>query len=113
MTKDDLKSWYLFYNKKFFNNELPVDCEVYWKKPLSRHDAASLNKYTDTGRPVIYIRPLFYEAEMYFCLLLLHEMIHLLLKIRGCPKRIYSGHGKEFKAEQKRLEEIGAVRPLW
>lgn len=113
MTKDNLKSWYRFYNKKFFGGELPDDCDVFWKKPLHRTDAASLNHYTATGRPVIYIRPLFYDAEMYFCLLLLHEMIHLLLKVRGRPKRVYAGHGKEFIAEQKRLTELGAIHPLW
>lgn len=101
MTNKDLKNWYLWYNKKFFNSELPIDCVVKWHKLDKKTDGAQLLHYVDNGKPLIYINPIFrkFGADTYALLLLLHEQIHLLLKVRGFPKRVYCGHGPEFRKQ--------------
>jgi hypothetical protein len=113
VTNKQLKTWYLHYNKEVFNNELPADTLVVYREPVRGGLAAELRHEIDTGRHHIYVKPLFKKADCYACQLVLHESIHLLLKVRGYPKRIYSGHGKLFKAEQKRIEELGVIRDLW
>ena len=113
MTNKDLRRWYDLFNRKGFGNKLPGNIEICWHKPLESRNAAELNSYVDTGKPIIWINPLFRPAENYATLLLLHEMIHLFLKTKKFPKKIYRSHGKFFKKEQKRLERLGIVRYFW
>lgn len=113
MTNKELKTWYLWYNKYVFGGELPLDTLVTYRDPTEKRFAAELLHELPGGRHLVYIKPLFRVADCYVLQLLLHEQIHLFLKIKGHPKRVYSAHGKLFKAEQKRIEELGVIRGLW
>ncbi len=114
MTNKDLKNWYLWHNKKHFGSKLPVDCDVRWKTPTNKGLAGELLS-DDEDRLYIWINPVLrkVKATAYAHMVLVHEMIHALLKVSGYNKRTYSGHGPRFQKEQARLEKLGVIRNLW
>jgi hypothetical protein len=100
-----LKRLYRFYNKKYFNGELPDIWLIFgqarvWKKArLGKRTCAAT--FFEDGHPIgIAIR--YYETKNfgYIRADLLHELIHV-----ARPK---AGHGRAFKQELRRLMMAGA-----
>lgn len=115
MTNRELKLWYLYHNKNHFGSELPLDTDVRWHEPTSKKLAGEFLVDLDSGQYLIWINPALRKinATCYAHQILVHEMIHCLLKVRGYKKQVYSGHGRVFKQEQARLETLGVIRELW
>jgi len=96
-----LRRWYNYYNKKYFNSELPTDITLRWE--LCHEDAA--DTFVGNERAIqISVDPGLINFSCYAQAALLHEMIHVKY-----PRFL---HGKEFKAELKRLMDDGAFDKL-
>lgn len=93
----DLRRAFRFYNRKYFNNELP-EVDLCWKKIDSR-----LFGYCDGDQIVIHEN--LRETTSLWKLTLLHELVHL--------KNMRWGHGKKFQNEMRRLANAGAFDGLW
>ena len=117
MTSDKwLKSHYLTFNKRYFGNKLPLDAKVIWSRKTTRKRAAQLLVWTkslvDTE---IALNPMMKKlgAECRALQSLLHEMCHLHLRVLGKPPSVYTGHGRLFQNEMKRLANLGAFNRIW
>jgi predicted SprT family Zn-dependent metalloprotease len=91
-----LKRWFNFYNKRYFNSELPANTRLFWS-PLTRNHA-HMEDYEIHLDPALQLFPKFMR------IMLLHEMVHL-----HNPRL---GHGKKFQDEIERLWIAGAFIPL-
>lgn len=104
-----LRRWYLSFNKKFFNGELPLDTILVWA-PGGPAAAYTTSIDGADGKPVqfqITVDPPLVAYPRLTKLLLLHEMIHVKL----WPLRL-AAHGKRFKAELARLLAMPEVQKL-
>ena len=112
MTSDPLLTkWYKQYNKKYFNNDLPVENVILCWEPIPEHDALCSKIYEadtdkDTGDFLIRIDPMYVSSERISRLTLLHEMLHIKL----WP---YVSHGDRFQKEMIMLAVAGAFKKLW
>jgi len=95
-----LRRLYNFYNRKFFNSELPADTVLLWS-PCD--DANGITQWID-GRAHVKIDPAIQAAPKLAHITLIHEMIHV--------KNPRCGHGRVFKAERQRLWDLGAFDKL-
>lgn len=96
----NLRSAYSLYNRKYFNNLLPLsDTIIKW---------ASVWPYLgDYGDNEIRIERRIRTWTRTWKLTLLHEMAH-----QKIGDREKAAHGKLFKAEMRRLARIGALDNL-
>lgn len=93
-----LKRAFNLYNRKYFNNELPVDTSVIWC-PLHKENGTCTPSLKE-----IRICTTLMSSPKLMRIILLHEMIHL--------KSPRLTHGKGFKAEKDRLYTLGAYDDL-
>jgi hypothetical protein len=94
-----LRRAYLFYNRKYFNNDLPPDAEIVWEQLPT-----TLLGYQQGEK--IAINAKLKSAYVLYRMTLLHEMCHLHL-----PDGVK--HGKRFQDEMRRLANEGAFDGLW
>ena len=99
MTNLELRSWYRYYNRLYFDGELPR-CVVQFKK--MRGDLG----HTFWGDDRIYINEELKAWDRIARTTLLHEMVHVYL-----PKEV--NHGHRFQREMLRLAKAGAFKGLW
>jgi hypothetical protein len=92
-----LRRWYRYYNKLYFNNELPDDVNLIWA-PLN-------GVHAQTDRQTIWMDPQTQLFPKFMRTTLLHEMAHI-----SCSPR--ASHGPVFQAEIDRLYAAGAFRRL-
>ena len=96
-----LRRLYNFYNRKYFDGELPKDIEIIWH-PCDDNNGRSDNL---KGKiPRIWIDPSIQAQPKFVRIVMLHECLHI--------KNPRMNHGKVFKQEIKRLFEAGAYDGL-
>lgn len=94
------------FNKKYFNDELPIVPLELGKRKTCWGCVKSVYSYITYENKVIYllISTTFSRSECDYCETLLHEMIHvyqlLILKNRG-------GHGSDFKQKMNEINKFG------
>lgn len=113
--KKDLQEAFDYFNTKYFNDRL-FDVEVIWSKNtrLQSH-GETLSGYCkepySTFQPQkIVISKKHKQSTWIWKLVLLHEMVHLDLFIRGIHD---DEHGPEFNNEMLRLAKAGALDNIW
>lgn len=102
-----LRRYYLHFNRKYFDGQLPLNVQVTWEpNDSSSHACTHRQRWTD-GSWTFHIKmdPALKGVLDFMLILLLHEMVHVKL---WDPK-----HGKKFQAEMHRLAEMGAFDDLW
>jgi hypothetical protein len=120
MLPTSLEEAYKQYNRQYWNNQLPLKFTVKFKKNLRdgkrRMEGLHLRVYEimDKGRLKLIGREIHIDNDLryhydYALIVLLHEMIHLYLSLKGVG---HAGHGKHFRAERKRLILAGAFDEL-
>ena len=108
----DLRKKYLEFNKKYFNNELPLDLSVLWMKRKSEN-VGGRTFPKGTRKNIIGVEKIEINQNLNLTSnqldnVLIHEMIHALLFHRRLnPKR---SHGKEFTRD---CVLYCNVRPCW
>jgi hypothetical protein len=105
----ELKRWYAYYRKKYFDNRLPETAEVdiyYAEMPELYGYADSDDDPPEHDHFIIEIERWCIEHPIVAKMTLLHEMAHLAT----FP---YEGHGEPFQKEMLRLAKLGAFRRLW
>jgi hypothetical protein len=100
-----LRRLYLDFNRRFFNNELPLDTKVIWMPVVD--DCVAESTKPDDGPFIIKMSPSISGFRRFFKLILIHEMCHI--KLWG---RRGDYHGKLWKEEIIRVLKAGAVRWL-
>jgi len=116
MTNEWLKTNYLIFNRRYFGNKLPLDAKIIWSHKTTKKRAAQLlvwkHKLDDTE---IALNPNMKKlgAECRALQSLLHEMCHLYLRVLGKPVSVYTGHGRLWNQEMKRLARVGAFNTIW
>jgi hypothetical protein len=102
-----LRRWFLAWNRKYFNNRLPLNTQLVIEANDTKH--AEVTSYYD-GTYKISIDP----ATLYFLkfakLNLLHEMVHLDHFVTGHPR---IQHGALFQLDMVRLAQLGALKDIW
>lgn len=93
-----LKRLFNYYNRRYFNGELPANTQIVWSPLNGAH-----GQCWPEDR-VIHIDPPLQAHVNYLRIILLHEMAHL--------KHPRAGHGKRFQSEIDRLYAAGAFRGL-
>ena len=96
-----LKQWFRYYNRKWFESRFPADTDVYYAPDDNCHGMA-IGEWNGEGSIKIDTAV---AGTRYAKLVLLHEMVHL-------DTGDYT-HGKRFQAGMLRLAAIGALRNLW
>ena len=97
-----LQRAYRYYNRKYFNSELPPLSQVTIK--WGDIDVMGLQ----AGSKIV-INQKDRTRQRVWKFTLLHEMVHLSLD----DYRTRSDHGREFQNEMLRLAKAGAFRNLW
>jgi predicted SprT family Zn-dependent metalloprotease len=116
VTNKWLKDYYLVFNKRYFGNKLPKDAQIIWSTKTTRKRAAQLLVWKDTLEETeIALNPMLKKlgAECRALQSLLHEMCHLYLRVLGKPVSVYTGHGRLWNREMKRLAACGAFKTIW
>ena len=110
-TNKYLRGWYDKVNRKYFNNQLPQETLVIWRKPFVVGHGAEIVFFKD-GRLLILVNPILRKigAENHAIQSLIHEMCHLSL---WCQKKNPATHGLLFQNEMKRLAKLGAFNTIW
>lgn len=93
-----LKRLFNYYNRKYFNGELPVDTHISWSPLDGAHGKCWVTE------KIIHIDPPLQSHVNYLRIIVLHEMAHL--------KHPRANHGKKFQDEMDRLYAAGAFRGL-
>ena len=93
-----LKRLFNFYNRRYFNGELPADTQLVWSPLDGAH-----GKCWPVDK-IIHIDPPLQSHVSYLRIVLLHEMVHL--------KHPRATHGKLFHSEIDRLYAAGAFKGL-
>jgi hypothetical protein len=91
-----LRRWFRYYNKKYWNNELPDDTVLLWAPLTDAHGEARVKE--------IRLDPGLQLFPKFMRIILLHEMAHL--------RNLRWHHGKKFQNEIDRLYAAGAFRGL-
>lgn len=107
-----LRQWYKVFNRKWFNNRLPLDTKLYYAEELVGAENARSTTFGEaeweheTGQAQIRINPQLRELGMKSVVLatLLHEMAHL----EEFRRRIKGDHGPGWEAIMLRLAKRGA-----
>lgn len=99
---NQLKRWYLRYNRLYFAAQLPTDAQIWWEVPRGAYADCDLVQ----GVWRIRINPSLAGWPQLAKLTLLHELVHLKL-------HPYQRHGRKFNSEMLRLAEAGALDDLW
>jgi hypothetical protein len=94
-----LETAYRYYNRKYFNNELPNPPEV-----IVRWGNIKILGYQEGDEIVINRR---HRRQSIWRMTLLHEMCHL------ATPSARTHHGKEFQAKMLALAQQGAFNKLW
>lgn len=106
-----LRCWYAYYNKKYFNSELPkkVDIDYGPCEGLVNVIACSWTDKDRDGQIVAYVRliPEYNQAPNAAHMDLLHEQCHLATPYVG------SDHGDEWQKCMRHLADVGAFDTLW
>ena len=116
MTDKWLKKYYLLFNKRYFRNKLPLDAEIVWSRKTTRKRAAQLLVWEHTLKETeIALNPMMKKlgTECRALQSLLHEMCHLYLRVLGKPSSVYTGHGRLWQQQMKRLSSCGAFSKIW
>jgi hypothetical protein len=99
---NQLRRWYLKYNRLYFEDHLPSDTCIWWEVTSGAYADCIL----ENGVWRIRINPSLAGWPQLAKFSLLHELVHLKL-------HPYLGHGKRFNAEMLILAEKGALNDLW
>ena len=117
MTEKVLKKRYLEYNARYISGRLPAEVEIRVQKPPSRRKLAGCLYRCVDGNFAIYINPVVANlcaGEPIFAhQTLIHEMCHLYLVACGKSRRVYSGHGRLWQNEMKRIAASGGMKTIW
>jgi predicted SprT family Zn-dependent metalloprotease len=116
MTNKWLKENYLLFNKRYFGNILPVGAAVIWSRKTTKRRMAQLLVWDHTLEETeIALNPAMKKlgAECRALQSLLHEMCHLHLRVLGKRKSVYTGHGRLWQRDMKRLANSGAFATIW
>lgn len=105
MTNKQLRGWYLRYNRRYFNNELPRDLATVFV-PIPDNMGGCVFQFKGAHREFIAIDEQTKDWDLLVRFTLLHEMVHIKL-----PNRC--GHCKHFDDEMLRLAHAGAFKGLW
>lgn len=100
----ELERAFRHYNRKYFDNQLPVPPDV--KLCFEDMGKDPVLGYTDYDEEKIALDAKTRRYDRLWRGTLLHEMVHLLLPPGA-------GHGKKFQAEMLRLAQAGAFKDLW
>lgn len=103
MKETKLQRAYRYYNRKYFNNELPNPPNVKVKWGTIAPDMGM-----QLGMEIT-INSKHRSCQRLWRGTLLHEIVHLYLD----DTPIRADHGKEFQAEMLRLAKLGAFRNIW
>lgn len=117
MIPKSIEQAYRYYNRAYFHNELPSTCKVLFK---SRRQFRKYSKQILDGATLSTLDSMKVKHEIwiwkgtriifaYALIILLHEMIHLYLGLKGIE---HANHGYHFKKEQRRLHLKGAYDNL-
>lgn len=101
LSHSELKSWFRYFNKKWFDGRLPADMDVLYAPDDTAHGLAIVRSATD--RSISIDTAL--AGTRYAKLILLHEMNH--------HDTGEFGHGKRFQAGMLKLAIKGAFRNIW
>lgn len=99
-----LQRAYDYYNRRFFNGELPA-IDVQWSEKVGE-DAYGEFSIHDDGRMRIQLDSAMKKHRSWWRLVLLHEMCHV-------KHRSNQRHSKVWKLEMRRLAAAGAMDSLW
>lgn len=98
----ELRRAYRDFNRRYFADKLPADCDVYFA-PAQEAYAIAQN---ENGEWSIQIDTKYAIDARMWKLALLHEMTHI-----ACWPNL--SHGKRFQGEMLRLAQAGALARLW
>jgi hypothetical protein len=101
LSHSELKGWYRYFNRKWFDSRLPADMDVMYA-PDDRTHGLAIRERTDER--VIMIDTTL-AGTRYAKMTLLHEMVH---HDTGDFR-----HGKRFQGGMLRLAARGAFRNIW
>jgi hypothetical protein len=116
MTNRWLKEHYIIYNQRYFGNKLPTDARIIWSDKTTKKRAAQLLVWGHSlADAEIALNPMMKKlgAECRALQSLLHEMCHLYLRVLGKSSSVYTGHGRLWQQQMKRLARIGAFSHVW
>ena len=99
---NQLRRWYLKYNRLYFDNALPKNTRIWWEVPTG----AYADCVEENGVWRVRINPSLAGWPQLAKFTLLHELAHIKLS----P---YLGHGEQFNAEMLVLAQKGAFNDLW
>ena len=107
--KEHMKLWFTEFNARFFDNKLPaIELRVGW---VGKHTLGSFHDPTaelPTGfypdKCCITLNNWFFDTEDEWRNTMVHEMVHYYVYMKY--GKTVQGHGKEFKAETKRINAM-------
>ncbi len=95
-----MKLWFDEFNGRFFENKLPpLELRVGWN---GKHTLGSF--YPTAEKCIITLNDWFFRPEEEWRNTMVHEMVHYHVYLKYGEKA--RGHGKEFKAEAKRISDM-------
>ena len=106
---EHMKKWFIEFNARFFDNKLPpIELRVGW---AGKHTLGSFHDPTEhfpTGfypeKCRITLNNWFFDSEEEWRNTMVHEMVHYFVYMKY--GKTVQGHGKEFKAEAKRINAM-------
>lgn len=109
-TSSKLKRDFLRKNKKWFAGRLPKNTKTRWNPNLKWQGVLG-QAWGPEGGP--YFIDIARELKKYPVIaewVMLHEMIHILMYVRGIND---VGHGPRFQKQMLKLAKAGALNKIW
>ncbi len=100
-----LRSWFRYYNRRYFDGSLPGTAVVVWVPELTDESGACAGR-TVFEPPTIQVNAALEGWDNLAKMVLLHEMVHLNLQKSKCGT-------VEFEKAMLKLAVSGAFKRLW
>lgn len=107
VTRKILEKKFKLFNEQYFNNELPKET-ILWNK-LKGESYGQFNELThesvENNVPIIYVNDKYLHTEETLDVVLLHEMVHESLVLKGLTLGDGEEHGELFSQKCNEIEE--------